>query len=115
MPITITVLSNPDEASSKTDSSSRSITFDGTRIVIGRGSGCDVRLPDPSVSHRHASIRVEGASHVLMDEGSTNGSFLGEKQLVPRSGEALKSGDLIRIGRVWLRVRIDQTPATRDL
>ena len=38
-----------------------SLAFDTPRLVIGRGDGCDVRLPDPSVSHRHASIRQRGA------------------------------------------------------
>ena len=37
------------------------LTFDAPRVVIGRGEGCEVRLPDPSVSHRHASIRQRGA------------------------------------------------------
>ena len=37
-----------------------SITFDAPRVVLGRGEGTDVRLPDPSVSHRHASLRQRG-------------------------------------------------------
>ena len=84
-------------------------------MVIGRGQGCDVRLPDPSVSHRHASIRTEGGKHALVDEGSTNGTFVGGVRLAPQTPRAIRSGDLIRVGRVWLEVRIDQTPPTRDL
>jgi pSer/pThr/pTyr-binding forkhead associated (FHA) protein len=91
------------------------LTFDGTRVVIGRGQGCDVRLPDPSVSHRHATIRVDGGRHALVDEGSTNGTFVGGVRLAPNTPRTLRSGDLVRAGRVWLEVRLDQTPPTREL
>ena len=74
-----------------------------------------MRLPDPSVSQRHAIIRVEGGKHSLIDEGSTNGTFVGGVRLSPHAPRALRTGDLIRVGRVWLEARIDQTPPTREL
>ena len=52
------------------------ISLDAPRIVIGRGEGCEIRLPDPSVSHRHASIRQRGSDYVVVDEGSTNGTWV---------------------------------------
>ena len=61
------------------------ITFDAPRIVIGRGDGCEVRLPDPSVSHRHASIRQRGTDYIVLDEGSTNGTFVGPVRLSPQA------------------------------
>ena len=92
------------------------LTFDGTqRVAIGRGSGCDVRLPDASVSHRHAYMRAQGADFVLIDEGSTNGTFVGGVRIAARTSRILRSGDLIRIGRVWLEVRFDQSAITRDV
>src|SRR5271156_4060817 len=109
MPISILIRS-----SGESDGTS-SLTFDGARIVIGRGPGCDVRLPDPSVSHRHATVRANGASYTLVDEGSTNGTFVGGVRLSPHAPRALRSGDLARVGRVWLQVRMDQTPPTREL
>jgi pSer/pThr/pTyr-binding forkhead associated (FHA) protein len=84
-----------------------SITFDSPRIVIGRGDGADLRLPDPSVSHRHASVRARGAEWVLIDEGSTNGTFLEQVRLGPQSPRVLRSGELVRVGRVWLQVRVE--------
>jgi pSer/pThr/pTyr-binding forkhead associated (FHA) protein len=88
------------------------ITFDAPRIVIGRGEGCEVRLPDPSVSHRHASIRQRGTEYIVLDEGSTNGTFVGPVRLSPQAPRMLKSGDLVRVGRVWLEVCIEQVPPT---
>jgi pSer/pThr/pTyr-binding forkhead associated (FHA) protein len=91
------------------------LTFDGPRLVIGRGFGCEIRLPDPSVSQRHATVRAEGTGYALQDEGSTNGTFIGGVRLRPQAPRTLRDGDVIRVGRVWLEVRFDQTPATLDL
>lgn len=92
------------------------LTFDGTRpIVVGRGAICDVRLPDASVSSRHASIRAQGADFTVVDEGSANGTFVGGIRVAPRSARIVRSGDLIRVGRMWIELRIDQGPATRDV
>src|SRR5258706_6781797 len=84
------------------------ITFDAPGIVSGRGDGCEVRLPDPSVSHRHASIRQRGAEYIVMDEGSTNGTFAGPVKLSPQAPRVIRSGDLLRLGRVWLEVLVEQ-------
>jgi pSer/pThr/pTyr-binding forkhead associated (FHA) protein len=111
MPISVAIRSAPDSK----DGGPSKLTFDGARIVIGRGLGSEVRLPDPSVSQRHATMRADGPEYTLVDEGSTNGTFVGDVRLVPRSPRTLRSGDLVRVGRVWLEVEIGQTPATLDL
>jgi pSer/pThr/pTyr-binding forkhead associated (FHA) protein len=90
------------------------ITFDAPRIVIGRGDGCEVRLPDPSVSHRHASIRQRGSDYIVLDEGSTNGTFAGGVRLSPQAPRVIKSGDLLRVGRVWLEIRVEHGIATKN-
>ncbi len=108
MPVTVIVRSE-----SGTESR---LTFDGTqRIVLGRGAGCDVRLPDPSVSQRHASLRAQGAEFVLIDEGSSNGTFVGDVRVAPRTSRIIRSGEHARLGRVWIEVRLDHAPITRDL
>src|SRR4051812_34570868 len=91
------------------------LTFDGHRIVIGRSSGSDVRLPDPSVSLRHASIRAQGGEYAIFDEGSTNGTWVGSSRLDAHTPRTVRTGDLVRLGRVWLEVVVDQKPATPDL
>jgi pSer/pThr/pTyr-binding forkhead associated (FHA) protein len=91
-----------------------SITFDAPRIVVGRGEGSEVRLPDPSVSHRHASIRQRGPDYVLVDEGSTNGTFVGGVRLSPHAPRVVRRGELVRVGRVWLELEIEQALATAN-
>ena len=88
-----------------------SLTFDAARVVIGRGDGCELRLPDPSVSSRHASIRQKGSGYVLEDEGSTNGTFLGGQRLAPHAGRPVGNGDLVRVGRVWIEIRMEAAAA----
>ncbi len=99
-----------------------SITFDAPRVVIGRGDGADVRLPDPSVSHRHASLRQRGSDYLIVDEGSTNGTYVGGVRLAPQSPRVVRDGDTVRVGRIELEICVEhgapvtQGPlATREL
>ncbi len=112
MPVTIYVRSADENAPAE---SCPSLTFDGPRVVIGRGSSCDVRLPDASVSHRHATLQIVSGAVALADEGSRNGTYVGSRKLSVRAPYTLKPGELIRIGRVWLEVRLNHRPATREL
>lgn len=86
------------------------LTFDAPRVVVGRGASCEVCLPDPSVSQRHASFRQRGSEYIIVDEGSSNGTFVGPVRLSPHAPRVLMSGDLVRMGRIWLEVRIDYQP-----
>lgn len=88
------------------------VTFDAPRIVVGRGEGCDVRLPDASVSHRHASIRQRGSDYIVVDEGSTNGTFVGPVRLSPHAPRVVRSGDMVRVGRIWLELRVEHVVPT---
>jgi pSer/pThr/pTyr-binding forkhead associated (FHA) protein len=108
MPITVIVRTVGDDGVR--------LTFDGTqRVVIGRGAGSDVRLPDSSVSHRHATIRAQGSEFVLVDEGSTNGTFVGGVRIAAHTSRLVRSHDQVRLGRIWLELRLEQSPVTRDL
>jgi pSer/pThr/pTyr-binding forkhead associated (FHA) protein len=71
-----------------------------------------VRLPDPSVSHRHASIRQRGSEYVVIDEGSSNGTFVGPVRLSAQAPRVLRKNELIRVGRIWLEVRVEQAVPT---
>ena len=83
----------------------RALTFDATRIVIGRSKSCDLWLPDPSVAKRHASIRREGGKSLIVDEGSANGLVVDRVTLPAHAPTAIETGSLFRIGRFWLEVR----------
>lgn len=88
------------------------VTFDAPRVVLGRGQGCDMRLPDASVSRRHASIRQRGADYVVLDEASANGTFVQGVKLAPGAPQVVRTGDVVRCGSVEVRVRIEATTVT---
>lgn len=78
------------------------LTVDGTRheltgekAVLGRSRDCEVRLDDLNVSRKHAEVREDGDGYLLVDLGSTNGTFLNGSR-VGRS--RLQDGDTITLG-----------------
>ncbi|MCA9531520.1 MAG: FHA domain-containing protein [Myxococcales bacterium] len=80
--------------------------LDQARISVGRSAGADVRLPHPAVSALHASLRADGLGYSLIDEGSTNGTRLNGRPLVPGRRSPLRSGDRIEIGGFVLDVEV---------
>jgi pSer/pThr/pTyr-binding forkhead associated (FHA) protein len=94
------------------DPAARTITFDTPRVVIGRAANCDIRLPDPSVSLRHLTIRQKGRSFVVVDESSTNGTLLGRTKLSPGAPEAMGEHAFLRIGRYVVELRVENSTAT---
>jgi len=73
--------------------------------VIGRDPRCDVWLDHDGVSRRHARIRIENASGpaMLADLDSTNGTFIGPRQVATPT--PLADRDVIKLGEVSLQFR----------
>jgi len=72
--------------------------FVGQRLTVGRLGGNDVHLDEGSVSSHHAEIVERDGSAVLVDKGSTNGTFHNGVQV---TGEVpLNEGDEIYFGNV---------------
>lgn len=75
-------------------------TVDATDVTIGR-EGCDVLLPDPEVSRRHARIRVIDETLAVEDLGSTNGTFVNGRMISALT--PLEPGDRVGFGKtVWV-------------
>jgi len=72
--------------------------------LLGRGTDCDLRLVDPGVSRHHAELRVEDGQVVLVDLGSTNGTFVNGQ---PVRRVALTDGTHVTLGRTTLVFRQD--------
>ena len=51
-------------------------TVSKPRIVLGRGNESDVQLHDSEVSRKHAMLEIRGDDGVLVDLGSTNGTYV---------------------------------------
>jgi hypothetical protein len=78
--------------------------------LLGRGTDCDLRLVDPGVSRHHAELRVENDQVVLVDLGSTNGTFVNGQ---PVRRVTLSDGTRIALGRTTLIFRQDP-PINQD-
>ena len=111
MSITV-VLHGETRPSGPCDRAVRTLTFDAPRVVLGRGEGCEVRLPDVSVSHRHASLRQRGVEWTLVDEGSANGTRVGREKLGVQAPRRLAGRELVRLGRMWVELVVGTAAPT---
>ena len=66
---------------------------------IGRGLSADLRLDENSVSRRHAMLIREDSGARILDDRSSNGTFVNGRRIEQAD---LSSGDVIKIGRVTL-------------
>lgn len=103
----------------------RLIRLGSTETVLGRSLDVAGKLSDPSASQRHAKVLQHDSGYVLVDLGSTNGTYLNEERL--EGPVLLTHGDTIRIGTTRLRflckgargrsdktVPLEQLPASKS-
>ena len=64
----------------RTQGSDRSLEA-GPSYSIGRNPESDIVVDEARVSWRHAELRLEGATWLLEDVGSTNGTYLGAQRV----------------------------------
>ncbi len=70
--------------------------IDQERIVIGRGSDCDIVLPERPASRQHVAIERDDGGYLLRDLGSKNGTFVNGQEVRDEPCR-LKDGDEIQI------------------
>ena len=82
---------------------SRVIALNGQEVTFGRAGPATVVLDDPFVSEQHARLQRAREGWLLVDMGSTNGTYLNRRALdgpVP-----VQVGDEIGIGQTTVEVR----------
>ncbi len=84
----------------------REIPVEEGKISLGRSAeAADHRFDDQSLSRLHATVYREGERLWIVDENSTNGSFVNGEPVAAR-GTVLRDGDEIKIGNeTYLTVR----------
>lgn len=60
---------------------------------------------DKGVSRKHAVIHRAGADYTVEDMGSTNGTYVNKKKILPHAPQAIKPGDELRFGKLSLSVQ----------
>lgn len=85
-------------------------------MILGRVNNQNPRRPDVDltvyrafemgVSCRHATMHQRDGELIISDLGSTNGTCINGQKLVPHQPYALRDGDEIRLGNLFMRVYI---------
>ena len=80
-------------------------------LKIGRDPGCDITINNSRVSSLHAELTVLNNGDILLeDKGSTNGTFVQNRQLKPGKAANIRRGDLVRFAEVelqWTQVPLE--------
>lgn len=86
------------------------IDFDVTGgALIGRSRSCDIVVPHPAVSARHARIYEEKGTYFIEDLDSTNGTYINGERMEKAE---LKNGDRVAISSVELRFELREGTET---
>ncbi len=73
--------------------------------TVGRGSSCNIKIGDAGVSSKHAKIWCEDGVFFVMDLGSTNGTFVNDRDV---DRQQLEDGDTITFGMTKAQFVADQ-------
>ena len=66
-------------------------------VILGRSSSSGIPVPDVRASREHCKIAQEDGKWYVIDLGSSNGTFVGDRKITRHE---LTDGTFIRIGRV---------------
>lgn len=70
--------------------------IDRDRMIIGRGTDCDIVIPKRQVSRQHVQIERDDKGYLLRDLGSKNGTYVNSQEVRDKPYR-LKDGDEIQI------------------
>lgn len=92
---------------------------DRNEFTLGRISEGQPIMPDidlspyqayaNGVSRLHAVIKRDGNQILLMDLGSSNGTYINGKRLNPNVEQTLKNGDVVALGKLKVQVLLKPT------
>lgn len=89
-----------------TPEGTQQISIEAERTTFGRGSDAAHRFPDNGLSRLHATIYRDGDRVWIVDENSSNGTFVNGQRTAP-AGTPLNNGDQVKIGNeTFLTVHI---------
>lgn len=87
--------------------------FEGSEVTVGRVRGNDLVLSKGNVSKRHARLTQKDGRFVVVDQNSTNGTYVNRQRIVQAT--IVREGDRIYIGDFILRIEDAGGPhATSD-
>lgn len=96
-----------------TDEGSREVAVENGSLTFGRGNDADLRIADEGLSRINSAIYREGERIWIIDENSTNGTFVNGER-ANANGTILKNGDVIKVGNFTkLKVKIETSKSVK--
>lgn len=79
---------------------------DDKSFTVGRSPECTLSFPDPNISRTHCVITYKSDQIFVIDQASSNGTFVNGERVLAQKMTALKPTDLIKIGisEIYLKV-----------
>ena len=78
------------------------------KTSIGRIEDNTFQVVEPSVSSHHCEVLLRGSDVMVRDLNSTNGTYISGEQVTERT---LKPGQILRLGKVEMRLETDAASA----
>jgi DNA-binding winged helix-turn-helix (wHTH) protein len=110
---------SPSPEHSDAETAAYWIVFPGRQIglapgenIVGRDPNARVWIDSPSVSRRHANVRVHAGRAILEDLDSKNGTFVNDRRL-DGTVQPLADGDDVRFGSIGVTFRAWTADPTR--
>ena len=70
--------------------------------LIGSSADCDLIIKNQYVSRKHCLLFKYGHQFELEDWGSTNGTFVNNRMILPRVRTKISTADIVTLGKVTL-------------
>lgn len=81
--------------------------IDDKSFTVGRSPDCTLSFPDPNISRTHCLITYKSDQLFVIDQASSNGTFLNGEKVVAQKMTAFKPTDLIKIGISELYLKVE--------
>jgi len=85
--------------------------FDDEVVKVGRSEDCQLAFDEMGVSWAHAEIRRRDGDYWIIDQGSTNGTYVNDERA---HNARLKDGDVLKFGKKGPVMRIRIPDAKRE-
>ena len=74
---------------------------------IGKGTEADLRIQEEIVSRKHAVIITKNNHYFICDNGSTNKTFVNNKEIPPKASVEIFDGTKIKFANIEYEFRIE--------
>jgi hypothetical protein len=81
---------------------SKNFPLNKPQITIGRVEGNDIVVPEQTVSSKHATVVNEGGNWFIVDNNSTNGTFVNGTRI---NKQRITPSDVIKLGAAFLKIQ----------